>query len=78
MLSAPQRQRQRLCLRWMLVCYHSDRLQQRVLTAVPEQGNINIIDAALRKGVKKFILVTSIGVGDSKDAPPKQVSCQPS
>ncbi|KAK9813238.1 hypothetical protein WJX72_011268 [[Myrmecia] bisecta] len=37
------------------------------------QGNINIIDAALKKGVKKFILVTSIGTGDSKDAPPSQV-----
>lgn len=37
------------------------------------QGNINIINAAVKKGVKKFILVTSIGVGDSKDAPPKQV-----
>ena len=38
------------------------------------QGNINIINAAVKKGVKKFILVTSIGVGDSKDAPPKQAS----
>ena len=37
------------------------------------QGNINIIDAAVKKGCKKFILVTSIGTGDSKDAPPKQV-----
>ena len=37
------------------------------------QGNINLIDAAVRKGVKKFILLTSIGTGDSKDAPPKQV-----
>jgi len=31
-------------------------------------GNINLIEAAARHGVKKFILVTSIGTGDSKDA----------
>lgn len=37
------------------------------------QGSINLIDAAAKKGVKKFILLTSIGVGDSQDAPPKQV-----
>lgn len=37
------------------------------------QGNINLIEAAKKKGVKKFVLVTSIGTGDSKDAPPKQV-----
>lgn len=37
------------------------------------QGNINLIDAAMKKGVKKFVLVTSIGTGDSKDAPPAQV-----
>ena len=37
------------------------------------QGNINLIEAAAKKGVKKFILVTSIGTGDSKDAPPTQV-----
>eukprot|EP00879_Flechtneria_rotunda_P002521 GHRR01002719.1.p1 GENE.GHRR01002719.1~~GHRR01002719.1.p1 ORF type:complete len:271 (+),score=98.63 GHRR01002719.1:211-1023(+) len=36
-------------------------------------GNINIIEAAAAKGVKKFILVTSIGCGDSKDAPGEQV-----
>lgn len=39
-----------------------------------------MIEAALAKGVKKFILVTSIGCGDSKDAPGEQVrhlwSCQ--
>ena len=29
--------------------------------------------AAAAKGVRKFILVTSIGTGDSKDAPPTQV-----
>lgn len=27
------------------------------------QGNINLIDAAVRHGVKKFVLVTSIGTG---------------
>ena len=37
------------------------------------QGNINLIEAAAKKGVKRFILLTSIGVGDSKDAPPQQV-----
>jgi nucleoside-diphosphate-sugar epimerase len=37
------------------------------------QGNINIIQAAAKKGVKKFILVTSIGCGDTKDAPGEQV-----
>lgn len=45
-------------------------------TANPEadsQGNINIINAAIKKGVRKFILVTSIGTGDSKDATPEQV-----
>lgn len=36
-------------------------------------GNINLIEAAAKKGVKRFILVTSIGTGDSKDAPPSQV-----
>jgi nucleoside-diphosphate-sugar epimerase len=41
---------------------------------VDSQGNINVIEAALAKGVKKFILVTSIGCGDSKDAPGEQVS----
>lgn len=37
------------------------------------QGNINIINAAAKKGVKKFVLVTSIGCGDTKDAPGEQV-----
>ena len=37
------------------------------------QGNINLIRAAAKAGVKRFVLVTSIGTGDSKDAPPKQV-----
>lgn len=41
--------------------------------AADSQGNINLIEAAAKKGVKKFILLTSIGVGDSKDAPPEQV-----
>lgn len=36
-------------------------------------GNINLIEAAARHGVKKFILVTSIGTGDSKDAIPPNV-----
>lgn len=37
------------------------------------QGNINLIEAAKKRGVKKFVLVTSIGTGDSKGAPPQQV-----
>ena len=36
-------------------------------------GNINLIEAAAAKGVKRFVLVTSIGAGDSRDAPPAQV-----
>lgn len=36
-------------------------------------GNIKLIEAAAAKGVKRFVLVTSIGTGDSKDAPPDQV-----
>ena len=36
-------------------------------------GNVNLIEAAAAKGVKKFVLVTSIGCGDSRDAPPAQV-----
>ena len=36
-------------------------------------GNIKLIEAAAAKGVKRFVLVTSIGTGDSKDAPPAQV-----
>jgi nucleoside-diphosphate-sugar epimerase len=37
------------------------------------QGNINLIEAAARFGVKKFVLVTSIGAGDSKGATPPNV-----
>ncbi|QDZ22966.1 NAD(P)-binding protein [Chloropicon primus] len=36
-------------------------------------GNINLIEAAAAKGVKRFVLVTSIGTGSSRDAPPSQV-----
>merc|ERR1712216_674991 len=32
-----------------------------------------LIDAAAAKGVGKFVLVTSIGTGDSADAPPPNV-----
>jgi uncharacterized protein YbjT (DUF2867 family) len=35
-------------------------------------GNKNLIDAAVKAGVKKFILVTSIGSGDSVGALPPQ------
>jgi len=34
------------------------------------QGNANIIQAAKEAGVPRFIFMTSIGVGDSKDTPP--------
>eukprot|EP00892_Ulva_mutabilis_P003818 jgi/Ulvmu1/1808/UM119_0026.1 len=40
---------------------------------VDSEGNINVINAAIEAGVKKFVLVTSIGTGDSKDAPAQQV-----
>lgn len=36
-------------------------------------GNINIIEAAARHGVKKFILVTSIGTAESKAGTPPNV-----
>lgn len=36
--------------------------------AADSTGNINLIEAAIKHGVQKFILVTSIGTGDSKDA----------
>lgn len=32
-----------------------------------------MINAAIEAGVKKFVLVTSIGTGDSKGAPAQQV-----
>ncbi len=37
------------------------------------KGNRNLIDAAVKAGVNKFILVTSIGAGDSAPALPIQV-----
>lgn len=37
------------------------------------EGNIALIEAAAKKGVKKFVLVTSIGCGTSSGAPPPQV-----
>ena len=37
------------------------------------EGNMALIDAAAKKGVKKFVLVTSIGCGSSSRAPPPQV-----
>jgi nucleoside-diphosphate-sugar epimerase len=37
------------------------------------QGNINLIEAAAAAGVKKFVLVTSVGTGDSKHAPTPEV-----
>lgn len=36
-------------------------------------GNINLINAAVKHGVRKFILVTSIGTGDSKAGTPPDV-----
>lgn len=36
------------------------------------EGNKNLIDAAVKKGVPRFILVTSIGTGDSIEALPPQ------
>lgn len=40
---------------------------------VDEVGNINLIDAAIKHNVERFVLVTSIGTGNTKDAPPPQV-----
>ena len=37
------------------------------------QGNVNLIEAAEKARVKKVVLVTSVGVGDSKEAAPPQV-----
>lgn len=37
------------------------------------EANIALIDAAAKKGVGKFVLVTSIGAGDSAGAPPPNV-----
>lgn len=41
-----------------------------------EQGNINMIQAAMKKGVKKFVFVTSLGCGSSKDSISEQVCAQ--
>lgn len=40
---------------------------------VHTQGNINMIQAAMKKGVKKFVFVTSLGCGSSKDSIGEQV-----
>lgn len=58
------------CIRisWPVICSFCSWL-----CGLRAQGNINLIDAAAQKGVKKFVLLTSIGTGDSQDAPPKQV-----
>lgn len=49
------------------LCIHNRRLLILLQTLVAFfccwQGNINLINAAVRHGVKKFVLVTSIGVG---------------
>lgn len=37
------------------------------------EGNINLIEQAVQNGVQKFVLITSIGTGDSKDAPGEEV-----
>lgn len=37
------------------------------------EGNLNLIENALRTGVTRFVLVSSIGAGDSKAATPEQV-----
>jgi hypothetical protein len=41
------------------------------------QGNINMIQAAMKKGVKKFVFVTSLGCGSSKDSIGEQVRTAP-
>jgi len=37
------------------------------------QGNINVIDAAAKAGVKRFFMLTSVGCGDSRNAVDPQV-----
>lgn len=39
------------------------------------QGNINLIEAAVRHGVKKFVLVTSIGTGAGSGVPACHGAC---
>ena len=46
-----------------LGCYSCD-------PPVDSTGNINVAEAAKAAGIKRVILVTSIGAGDSADAPP--------
>lgn len=41
---------------------------ERTVARAHPQGNINMINAAIKKGVKKFVLVTSLGCGNTKDA----------
>jgi uncharacterized protein YbjT (DUF2867 family) len=41
--------------------------------AVDSTGNINAIKAAEKAGITKFVLISSVGVGDSKDAVPPGV-----
>ena len=38
--------------------------------AVDSEGNINAIDGAIAAGVERFVLVTSVGAGDSRAAAP--------
>ncbi len=37
------------------------------------EGNINLINSALQKGVQKFLLITSIGVAETKSAVPPNI-----
>eukprot|EP00897_Mesotaenium_endlicherianum_P002257 jgi/Mesen1/2059/ME000150S01154 len=39
---------------------------------ISTEGNINIIEAAKKAGVKRFVLVSSIGAGDSAAAVPEK------
>jgi NAD(P)H-binding len=64
-----------------LLCYQIEEVDAVVSTiggtpadpSADSEGNINLIKSAIQKGVKRFVLVTSIGTGDSRDAPPQQV-----
>jgi len=42
--------------------------------AVDSQGNLNVIEMAKKYGVKKFVLVTSIGCGDSRPFIPEEAA----
>ncbi len=49
----------------------------RVCVLCASQGVINVINGAIKKGVKKFVLVTSLGCGNTKDTVGEKVRVVP-